>query len=86
MIEKEQRPVHWRETVAFMAAVIGTLVAGIVLLVVFTNLLDAIRALGFPIGFYMMAQGGLIACVIAAFWFASRQERIDRRHGAMEDM
>jgi len=85
MIENEQRPAHWRETFALMAAIIGALVGGIVLLVVFTVPLDAIKALGFPIGFYAMAQGALIACVIAAFWFANRQERIDRRHGAMED-
>jgi putative solute:sodium symporter small subunit len=86
MIEKEQRPAHWRETFALMSAVIGALVGGTVLLVLFAVPLDAFTPLGFPIGFYALAQGALIVCVIAAFWFANRQERIDRRHGAMEDV
>jgi putative solute:sodium symporter small subunit len=32
--------------------------------------------LGFPLGFFMAAQGALIAFVILLFWFAKRMEPI----------
>jgi putative solute:sodium symporter small subunit len=36
--------------------------------------------LDLPLGFFMGAQGALIAFVLMTFWFAARQDRIDRDH------
>ena len=36
--------------------------------------------LDLPLGFFMAAQGALVAFVLMAFWFARRQDRIDRDH------
>ena len=47
--------------------------------------LNEIFILGFPLGFYMAAQGSLIAFVILIFWFAARQDSIDREFGVAED-
>jgi len=47
--------------------------------------LNNIVILGFPLGFYMAAQGSLIAFVILIFWFAARQDAIDREFGVAED-
>lgn len=44
-----------------------------------------IPVLGFPLGFYMAAQGSLIAFVVMLFIFARQQDRIDREHGVAED-
>jgi putative solute:sodium symporter small subunit len=44
-----------------------------------------IPILGFPLGFYMAAQGSLIAFVVMLFMFAKQQDRIDREHGVAED-
>ncbi len=44
-----------------------------------------IPVLGFPLGFYMAAQGSLIAFVVMLFVFAKQQDRIDREHGYAED-
>ena len=44
-----------------------------------------IPILGFPLGFYMAAQGSLIAFVVMLFVFAKQQDRIDREHGYAED-
>ncbi len=44
-----------------------------------------IPILGFPLGFYMAAQGSLIAFVVMLFLFAKQQDRIDREHGVAED-
>ena len=41
--------------------------------------------LGFPLGFYMAAQGSLIVFVVMLFMFAKQQNRVDREHGYAED-
>ena len=41
--------------------------------------------LGFPLGFYMAAQGSLIVFVVMLFMFARQQNKIDREHGYAED-
>ena len=38
---------------------------------------NLLRIGGFPAGYYLAAQGGLIGLVILAFWWAARQNRID---------
>jgi len=44
-----------------------------------------IPIVGFPLGFYMAAQGSLIAFVVMLFVFAKQQDKIDRDHGYAED-
>lgn len=51
----------------------------------FVNDLNTIKILGFPLGFYMAAQGSLIAFVVMLFVFASRQDKIDREEGVAEE-
>lgn len=50
----------------------------------FAGDLDSVVFLGFPLGYYMAAQGSVIAFVVLAFWFVGRQERIDRNAGLSE--
>lgn len=40
--------------------------------------------LDFPLGYYMAAQGSLIVFVVLIFWFARRQDTIDREAGVAE--
>lgn len=47
--------------------------------------LNSIVILGFPLGFYMAAQGSLIAFVALIYWFTRRQDAIDREFGVAED-
>ena len=51
----------------------------------FVNTLNQFTIFGFPVGFYMAAQGSLIVFVIMLFWFARRQNAIDEAHGVAED-
>jgi putative solute:sodium symporter small subunit len=51
----------------------------------FVNPLNQIKFLGFPLGFYMAAQGSLIVFVVMLFMFAKQQDRIDREHGYAEE-
>ena len=47
--------------------------------------LNGIRILGFPLGFYMAAQGSLIAFVVLCTWNAISQNKIDEEFGVQED-
>jgi putative solute:sodium symporter small subunit len=51
----------------------------------FAPSLNAIHIFGFPLGFYMAAQGSLIVFVVQLFWFAKRQNQIDEEFGVQED-
>jgi putative solute:sodium symporter small subunit len=53
----------------------------------FVNSLNkfTIPILGFPLGFYMAAQGSLIVFVLQLFLFARQQNKIDREHGYAEE-
>jgi putative solute:sodium symporter small subunit len=51
----------------------------------FVKSLNEIVILGFPLGFYMAAQGSLIVFVVLLFWFARSQDSIDRKYGVAEE-
>ena len=51
----------------------------------FARWLNDITIIGFPLGFYMAAQGSLIAFVVLCFWNASAQNRIDEEYGVAEE-
>ena len=40
--------------------------------------------LGYPLAYYMSAQGSLLAFVLLIFWFANKQESIDEECGFNE--
>lgn len=47
--------------------------------------LNKITFVGFPVGFYMAAQGSLIIYVIMIFYYASYMNRLDKQYGVEED-
>jgi putative solute:sodium symporter small subunit len=47
--------------------------------------LNNIVILGFPLGFYMAAQGSLISYVVLCFWNAHAQNKIDEEFGVAEE-
>ena len=50
----------------------------------FADALNGASFLGFPVGFYMAAQGSLIVFVVLLFWFAAAQNKIDEEFGVQE--
>jgi putative solute:sodium symporter small subunit len=78
---------HWRRTTRLMWTHLGVwLFFGYIvhMFVVPLNKI-VIPILGFPLGFYMAAQGSLIVFVVMLFMFARQQNRIDREHGYAEE-
>jgi putative solute:sodium symporter small subunit len=78
---------HWERTRNLMLKHLGVWLFFGYIVHFFVVPLNAIKIpiLGFPLGFYMAAQGSLIAFVVMLFLFAKQQDRIDREHGFAED-
>lgn len=76
---------HWRKTTNLMLTHLGLWVFFGYIVHMFVVPLNKIVILGFPLGFYMAAQGSLIAFVVMLFVFARQQDKIDRDHGVAED-
>jgi putative solute:sodium symporter small subunit len=79
--------VHWRRTQNLMWVTLAVWFFFGYVIHMFVVPLNKITIpiLNFPLGFYMAAQGSLIAFVVILFWFAWKQDRIDRDHGVAED-
>jgi putative solute:sodium symporter small subunit len=76
---------YWKKTSALMWTVLAIwFVAGFGVHF-FAQTLNPIHIFGFPLGFYMAAQGSLIIFVVGLFWFAKRQNEIDEEFGVQED-
>jgi putative solute:sodium symporter small subunit len=76
---------HWAKTQRLTYLVLGLWIFFSFVVHVFARPLNEIVVLGFPLGFYMAAQGSLIAFVVILFWFAKRQDQIDREYGFAEE-
>ena len=75
---------HWEKTKGLM---IITLIIWFVfgyLIFMFGSELNTMSFLGYPLAYYMTAQGSLLAFVIILFWTANKQEKIDEEHGFSE--
>ena len=79
------RAAYWGKTRNLMLVVLGLWVVFSFVVHMFVGQLNSIVILGFPLGFYMAAQGSLIAFVLMLFWFARQQNSIDEEHGVAED-
>ncbi len=51
----------------------------------FAPQLNQFKFLGFPLGFYMAAQGALVIYVILIFFYAAYMNRLDREYGVHEE-
>ena len=84
-LSPERRAAYWRRTKTLMIIMLVIwAIAGLVI-PAFAAQLNNITLLGFPLGFYMSAQGSLIIFVILCFWNASAQNKIDEEVGVSED-
>ena len=85
--EQEREEAHWRKTTNLMLTHLGIWFFFGYIIHMFVNVLNkvTIPILGFPLGFYMAAQGALIVFVVQLFLFARQQNKIDREFGFAED-
>ena len=80
-----QRDAYWRDTSRLMWIIMALWLLFSFIIPAFAVQLNNIVIAGFPLGFYMSAQGALIAYVVLCFWNASAQNKIDEKYGVAED-
>lgn len=76
---------YWNKTKNLMIVMMALWVFFGYIVHMFVDALNNIVILGFPLGYYMAAQGSLIAFVVMLFVFARRQNAIDEEYGVAED-
>ncbi len=83
--DKSQQALHWEKTrnLMFVHLTIWFIFSFVVHW--FAAALNHITFIGFPLGFYMAAQGSLIVFVVQIFVFNKQQEKIDTTYGMAED-
>jgi len=85
MATNENEISYWEKTRKLTFTALGIWAFFSFIVHFFATSLNSIVILGFPLGYYMAAQGSLIAFVILIFWFCAAQEKLDRDHGVAED-
>ena len=80
-----RRDAYWRKTSRLMWIILALWALFSFVIPAFAVQLNSIVIAGFPLGFYMAAQGSLISYVVLCFWNASAQNKIDEEFGVAED-
>ena len=80
-----RREAYWNKTSRLMWTILFLWVVFSFVIPAFAVQLNQITIGGFPLGFYMAAQGSLIAYVVLCFWNASAQNKIDEEFGVAEE-
>ena len=85
--DQEREQAHWRKTTNLMLTHLAIWFFFGYIVHMFVNVLNkfTIPILGFPLGFYMAAQGSLIVFVVQLFLFARQQNKIDHEFGYAEE-
>jgi putative solute:sodium symporter small subunit len=84
-LDAAQMQRYWSKTSRLMWTIFALWVAFSFVIPLFAVQLNSIKFLGFPLGFYMAAQGSLIAFVLLCTWNAVAQNKIDEEFGVHEE-
>jgi len=84
-LNKDAAQAYWRRTSSLMWTMLAIWFVFSFVVHFFAPSLNKISFLGFPLGFYMAAQGSLIVFVVAIFWYASKQNQIDAEFGVADE-
>ncbi len=72
---------HWEKTKGLMFLTLAIWFVFSIVIFMFGESLNNGSFLGYPLAYYMCAQGSIIIFVVLIFWFANRQEKIDEEFG-----
>jgi putative solute:sodium symporter small subunit len=88
-VKKEITPevgrAHWAKTRNLMWVTLAIWALSSFFIHFLVTPLNSVVIAGFPLGFYMAAQGSLIIFVVLIFWFSWKQNKIDEEFGVQED-
>ena len=72
---------YWRENQRLIIILLAIWFVVSFIPVIFINQFNSIVIGGFPLGYYMGAQGSLIVFVIQIFYYAYAMNRLDEKYG-----
>ena len=75
---------HWEKTKGLMMLTLAIWFIFSIVIFMFGESLNNSSFLGYPLAYYMCAQGSIVIFVVLIFWFANRQEKIDEEFGFAE--
>lgn len=80
----ERHREYWRKNIRLTAILLAIWFVVTYVVGFFARDLNAVTIFGFPLGFYMGAQGSLIIYVVIIFFYASRMNKMDKEYGVAE--
>ena len=85
MADTSRREEHWARTKRLMIITLSIWFFFSFVIHWFAPQLNTVTFFGWPLGFYMAAQGSEIVFVVTLFWFAKAQHAIDQDCGFAEE-
>lgn len=81
----EKHHEYWRRNLRITAVLMIIWFIATYVMAYFAPQLNQITIIGFPVGFYMAAQGTLIIFVIEIFYYAHYMNKLDNEFGVAEE-
>ncbi len=81
----DQQAAYWRTNLTYIGVLLAIWAAvsyGASILL--ADLLDQVRVLGFPLGFWFATQGSLVTFVVLVFVYVKLMNDLDRKYGVYE--
>ncbi len=76
---------YWRRNLVLTAVLLSIWFVVTYVMAWFAPQLNQFRFMGFPVGYYMGAQGSLVIYVLIIAFYAWRMNRLDREYGVHEE-
>ena len=84
-LDREKLKKYWAENIKLTAIILFIWFVVTYVAIFFSPELNNIVIYGFPMGYYMGAQGSLIIFVILIFWYAIKMNAADKEYGVEEE-
>ncbi len=75
---------YWRQNLRLTGLLLAVWFVATFLVIWFARTLNEITIAGFPLAFYMSAQGSLIIYLVVIWYYARRMNQLDREYGVDE--
>ena len=76
---------YWSKNLRITAILLAIWFVVTYVVAFFSPALNSVTFLGFPLGFYMGAQGALVIYVVIIFYYARYMNRLDHEYGVQEE-
>ncbi len=81
----EKHREYWRKNVRLTAILMAIWFVVTYVVGFYARELNEITVFGFPLGFYMGAQGALVIYVVMIFYYANYMNKLDQKYGVAEE-